>query len=30
VASLAETRDDDPDELARRIDDNAAAAFGLT
>ena len=29
VASLAETRDDDPDELARRIDDNAAAAFGL-
>ena len=29
VASLAETRDDDLDELARRIDDNAAAAFGL-
>jgi TatD DNase family protein len=30
VASLAETRGDDPDGLARRIDDNAAAAFGLT
>jgi TatD DNase family protein len=30
VASLAETRGDAPDELARRIDDNAAAAFGLT
>jgi TatD DNase family protein len=30
LALLAETRDDDPDDLARRIDDNAAAAFGLT
>jgi TatD DNase family protein len=30
VASLAEARGDDPDGLARRIDDNAAAAFGLT
>jgi TatD DNase family protein len=30
VASLAETRGDDPGELGRRIDDNAASAFGLT
>jgi TatD DNase family protein len=30
VASLAETRGDDPDELGRRIDDNAATAFRLT
>jgi TatD DNase family protein len=30
VASLAETRGEDPDELARRIDANATAAFGLT
>jgi TatD DNase family protein len=29
VASLAETRGDDPGELARRIDENATAAFGL-
>jgi TatD DNase family protein len=29
IASLAETRSDDPDELMRRIDENAAAAFGL-
>jgi TatD DNase family protein len=29
VASLAETRGEDLDELARRIDANAAAAFGL-
>jgi TatD DNase family protein len=29
VASLAETRGEDVDELARRIDANAAAAFGL-
>jgi TatD DNase family protein len=29
VASLAETRGQDVDELARRIDANAAAAFGL-
>jgi TatD DNase family protein len=30
VASLAETRGGDPDELGRWIDDNAASAFGLT
>jgi TatD DNase family protein len=30
VAALAETRGDDPDELADRIDANAAAAFSLT
>jgi TatD DNase family protein len=30
VASLAETRGEDPAELAGRIDQNAAAAFGLT
>jgi TatD DNase family protein len=30
VASLASTRGEDPDELARRIDANAAAAFGLS
>jgi len=30
LASLAETRGEDPDELARRIDANATAAFGLT
>jgi TatD DNase family protein len=30
VASLAETRGEDPAELARRIDENATAAFGLT
>jgi TatD DNase family protein len=29
VASLAETRGDDPAALARQIDDNAMAAFGL-
>jgi TatD DNase family protein len=29
VASLAETRGEDPDDLAARIDRNAAAAFGL-
>jgi TatD DNase family protein len=29
VAALAKTREEDPDELARRIDANAAAAFGL-
>ena len=29
VASLAETRGEDPDELGRRIDANAAAAFAL-
>jgi TatD DNase family protein len=29
IASLAETRGDDPDELARRIDENASTAFGL-
>ena len=29
VASLAETRREDPAELGRRIDENAAAAFGL-
>jgi TatD DNase family protein len=29
VASLAETRGEDPEELGRRIDENAAAAFGL-
>jgi TatD DNase family protein len=29
VAALAETRGEDPDELARLIDANAAAAFGL-
>jgi TatD DNase family protein len=29
IASLAETRGEDPDDLARRIDENAAAAFGL-
>ena len=29
VASLAETRGDDPEELGRRIDENASAAFGL-
>jgi TatD DNase family protein len=29
VASLAEVRGEDPVELARRIDENAAAAFGL-
>jgi TatD DNase family protein len=29
VASLAETRDEDPDELGRRIDANAVRAFGL-
>ncbi|TML01988.1 MAG: TatD family deoxyribonuclease [Actinobacteria bacterium] len=29
IASLAETRDEDPEELGRRIDANAAAAFGL-
>ena len=30
VASLAETRGEDPAELGRRIDQNAGAAFGLT
>jgi len=30
VASLAETRREDPAELGSRIDENAAAAFGLT
>jgi TatD DNase family protein len=30
IASLAETRGEDADELARRIDANAAAAFGLS
>jgi len=30
VAALAETRGEDPEELARRIDANAAAAFGLS
>jgi TatD DNase family protein len=30
VASLAETRGEDPSELARRIDANAAAVFGLS
>jgi TatD DNase family protein len=30
VAALAETRGEDPDELADRIDANAAAAFSLT
>jgi TatD DNase family protein len=30
IASLAETRGEDPDELGRRIDANAAAAFGLS
>jgi TatD DNase family protein len=30
VASLAETRGEDPADLGRRIDDNAGAAFGLT
>jgi TatD DNase family protein len=30
VASLAEARGEDPSELGRRIDANAAAAFGLT
>jgi TatD DNase family protein len=29
IASLAETRGDDRDDLARRIDENATAAFGL-
>jgi TatD DNase family protein len=29
LASLAETRGEDPGELAQRIDDNAGAAFGL-
>jgi TatD DNase family protein len=29
VASLAETRGEDPADLARRIDENATAAFGL-
>jgi TatD DNase family protein len=29
VASLAETRGEEPEELGRRIDANAAAAFGL-
>jgi TatD DNase family protein len=29
VASLAETRGEDPGELAQRIDDNGGAAFGL-
>jgi TatD DNase family protein len=29
VASLAETRGEDPTDLARRIDENATAAFGL-
>jgi TatD DNase family protein len=30
IASLAETRGEDPDELGRRIEANAAAAFGLS
>ena len=30
IASLAETRGEDPDELGRRIDANATAAFGLS
>ena len=30
VASLAETRGEDPDELGRRIETNARAAFGLS
>jgi TatD DNase family protein len=30
VASLAEARGEDPSELERRIDENAAVAFGLT
>jgi TatD DNase family protein len=30
VASLAETRGEDPEALARQIDQNATAAFGLT
>jgi Tat protein secretion system quality control protein TatD with DNase activity len=30
VSTLAEARGEDVDELARRIDANAAAAFGLT
>jgi Tat protein secretion system quality control protein TatD with DNase activity len=29
IASLAETRGEDPDELGRQIDANASAAFGL-
>jgi TatD DNase family protein len=29
VASLAETRGEEPDDLARQIDENATAAFGL-
>jgi TatD DNase family protein len=30
IASLAQTRGEDPDELGRRIDANATAAFGLS
>jgi hypothetical protein len=30
VASLAETRGDDVDELVARIDENASRAFGLS